>query len=137
MSPISTKIHPGGVKTLFADAVHELENLIVKRGAAGNTVALCGASDAPLGICLEKPDQVGQEVAVAHFGAAMDTTRTVVASAATAIDDIIVCAAGGKVQKLPTTGGTYTQIGKGLEAALGDGDEFEIMPVEPKSIVVQ
>lgn len=130
--------HDGSV-TKKADAAHTLRYLVVKIGSDSDHVALCGASDRPLGVCSDQPEAAEDRVAVDLLGAT-GTTRKAVPSEAMAVGDPVYTAANGKVQNEPATAGTYYRIGYALTAAVSDdvtnGHPIEFEPHPPVKVVV-
>jgi len=126
---------PEGNKSYLADAAFSSRFLLGKIGSDTNHVAVCTASDIPLGIVTDEAAAAEDLVNVAVFGAS-EGTRKVVAGAAITLGDMVVPTASGKVIKLPTAGGTYYIIGRCLLAAGADGDVIEIAPSFPVQRVV-
>ncbi len=110
---------------LRADAAHSARHLAVKRGTDVDHFAVAGASDFPLGICIDTPAAAEAEGAVALFGSATGTLKAV-ASEAIAADAEVFMAASGKLQDRPAAAGSYWRVGRAVTAATGDGDQFEI-----------
>lgn len=112
--------------TRIADAAILLVGLLLTAGAAAGRVALCGASDIPLGVAEDTPDADG-EFTVSLLGAATES-KPMIASEAIAEGDQVYTAADGKVQGKPVVAGTYYMVGTALTAAAADGDEISVDP---------
>lgn len=95
--------------------------LLMKVGAGG-AADICGATDDPLGPCLDTPN-VGERGTILHLGSAPGT-KTMIASKAIADGDLVYTAANGKITDTSVTG-CYL-VGKAVEAASADGDEIEV-----------
>ncbi len=102
-------------------------HLLAKKGGASGRCALCGATDEPLGPCIDK-GYPGERVTVQHLGATPGT-MTVVASKAIGEDVRVYTAAGGKVTDVAAAG-SYL-VGKSVTAAGGNNDALEIVPCFP------
>ena len=110
------------------DVVISLRYALVKQGAGANTVAICTATDIPLGIAEDEAKAAGDTIEVAAFGA-IKGTRRVVASGVIAQDAFVVPDAAGKVKTLPVVTGTYRVIGRALIPAAADLDVVIIAPL--------
>ena len=135
VNALTDGIHANGKITLRADAALTTRYLAVKRGSDVDHVAVCGAADKPLGICLDEPSAAEEPAAIGLFGG-LHGTCLAVASEAIAADDDVFTAANGKLQNEPATAGTYYLVGKAVTAAAADGDAFEIIPRAPLKFVV-
>jgi hypothetical protein len=130
---IDTGTHAGPI-TKAADAAIA-RFLVVKEGTtAGSTIAVCGASDLPLGCTLNPADAAADRIAIGLF--AFGETRLLTASEAITIGDPIYTAASGKVQNEPASAGTYYRIGYALTSAAADGDPVEVQTFPPIKVVV-
>lgn len=127
--------HEAGLITRRADAAISTRFLLVKVGTDANHVAIAGTADIPLGIAQDEAAAAEDRIAVQLLGSAGSTKR-VVASAAIAVDAMLVAAANGKVRTLPVAAGTYYIVGRALEAAGADGDVIEMDPCFPIQRVV-
>lgn len=123
------------VKTYLTDAAITTRYLLGKVGTDSAHVAVCGATDIPLGVIADEAPAAEEGVAVQLFGM-HESCAMAVASAAIAADAFIVAAASGKVRTLPGTTGTYFIIGRALKAAAADGDIVEFVPCFPIQRVV-
>ena len=94
------------------------------------------ASAMPLGIITDEASAAGETVAVELLGAIPGTIRAVAAGAVSA-GEAVYTAASGRVQSLPSTAGTYYQVGVSLTAAAASGDEIEIITCVPRKLVVE
>ena len=125
--------HEGSL-TRLADAAITTRHLLVKIGSDEDHIAVCGASDCPLGSCSDEPSAAERPVNVNLFGCALSTMLVVAAESITAGEEVYT-AADGKVQDLPTDAGTYYRVGMALKAASTD-DVFEIDPRDPVAYTV-
>jgi len=108
---------------------------LVKRGAADNTIDLCGASDVPIGICIDEP-AIGESATVLLLGPGLEGTLRGVVSEAVTQDELLYTAADGKIQDVPTAPGTYYQIGRAVQPAAADDDPLELVGCFPVSLTV-
>ena len=122
------------ITTKVADAAIATQNLLVKFGSDADHIAVAGASDVPLGVCIDTPD-AGDSVGVDLLGLG-SLTKRVVASAEIVVGAELAAAAGGKVVTLPTDAGTYYVVGRAFTAASGDGEELEMVSTLPRAVVV-
>jgi hypothetical protein len=123
------------VKTYLTDAAIATRFLLGKVGSDASHVAVCGATDIPLGVIHDEAAAAELGVSVAKFGL-HNEGEIAVASAAIAADALLVPAANGKVVTLPATAGTYYIIGRATAAAAADGDQVEFTPCFPTQRVV-
>ena len=110
-----------GTMTRKADAAHPLQHLLVKFGTDEDHIAIAGATDLPIGTCIDIP-QAGNSVGVALLGSASET-RTMVASAAIAAGAPVFAAADGKIAATGTV-----RVGTAMQSAAADGDEIQVDP---------
>jgi hypothetical protein len=134
LANIAEGTHHGSI-TKKTDAAIATRYLLGKFGTDVDHVAVCGASDMPLGIISDEASAAEELVAV-QFLSATDKTRKCVASEAIAITDELYTAANGKVQNLPAGAGTYYKVGRPLQAAAADGDVIEFESCYPTAVVV-
>lgn len=127
--------HATGKITLRADAALTARYLAVKRGSDADHVAVCGAADKPLGLCLDEPSAAEEPAAIGLLGATPGSCLAVAAEAIAADADVFT-AANGKLQDEPAIAGTYYLVGKSVTAATADGDQFEVIPRLPLKFVV-
>ncbi len=127
--------HADGKLPCFADAAFASRHLLAKRGSDATHVALCGVGDIPLGFCDDEAEAAEDPINVQALGATPGTVKGR-ASAAIALDALVVAAASGKVRTLPATTGTYYIIGRAITAAAADGDELELAPTFPIQRIV-
>lgn len=125
--------HCGSI-TRKAEAAISLKHALVTQGTADDEVALCGASDIPLGV-VPTTCAIDESVPVELLGGNGSTIVGIASEAITA-GERVFAAASGKLQDLPAGAGTYYQVGIALTAAAADGDEIEIMPTSPVAVVV-
>lgn len=118
-----------------ADAAIATRYLLVKFGTDVDHVAVNGANDKPLGISTDESAAAEDLLTVAFLGAAGETRKCVV-SEAIALTDELWTAAGGKVQNVTATAGTYYKVGRPLQVGAADGDVIEFEPCFPVAIVV-
>ncbi len=124
-----------GNRTYLADAAITARHLVVKSGSDLNHIAVAGTGDIPLGVVDDQADAAEDPVNVQLLGAKRGTIL-MTASAAIALDAMVVSAASGKIRTLPGTTGTYYIIGRAREAAGADGDVIEVIPCFPIQRVV-
>lgn len=130
-------ITPKGRATRLADASFTLRYLLCKPGSDATHIAICTASDIPLGVVPDSTptaDQAASDLSyplpVNLLGLNEDTER-MVASGVIAVGAFVVADAAGKVKTLPTATGTYYIIGRALTAAAADLDLIEVAPCFP------
>jgi hypothetical protein len=92
-------------------------------GEAIHNVA--AATQIPIGVSEYAADD-GDMVAIRTLSE--DGTLEMTAAGVIALDADVYAAAAGKVQALPTDGGTYMKVGIAIEAATADGDIIEVLP---------
>lgn len=127
--------HENGRLTLQCDAELSSANLLLKRGSDSDHVAVTtAATEKPLGLGATGTDAAEDFVGVALLGKGGDT-KLAVASAAIAVDAVLVAAAGGKVATISASAGTYYVIGRALSAAAADGDIIEVDDCHPYAFV--
>lgn len=85
------------------------------------------ATDQPIGVC-DYAVADGYEASIQTLSE--DGTLEMTASGAISLDADVYAAADGKIQALPSTGGTYRKIGIAMEAATADGDIIEVLPYD-------
>ncbi len=122
-------------KTFLADAALSTRYLLVKSGTDSAHVAVCGASDQPLGIATDEPSAAEEGVNVDLLGIQSEG-KLLIASGAITAGSYVYTAANGKVQAEPTSAGTYWRVARALSAASGDGDRLEVIPQDPLKLVV-
>lgn len=120
---------------LLADAALSTRYLLVKRGSDAGHFAVCGASDCPLGPCMDEPSAAEIEATISLLGA-IEGTIPVVGSEAIAVDEDLYTAANGKVQNTPAAAGTYWRVGRSFTACSGDGDTFRMVPCFPQKVII-
>lgn len=117
----------------LTDAAITTEGLLYKKGSDADHIAVCGASDVPLGSVEDTPDAAEQRVAVQLLG--KGGCKRMIASGAVAADVRVFTAASGKVSELSATPGTYYFVGVSLNAA-ADGEEVKVNDCAPVATVV-
>jgi hypothetical protein len=124
-----TGVHADGVITRLADAVQATRYVLVTAGTtAASTIAVCGKTDLPLGICQDCAEAIGDPVNVAVLGAAKGT-RLMVASGVIAAGVKVYTDAAGKVTS--TLDAAQYLVGISLSAAAADGDVIEVAHAVP------
>lgn len=126
LANIAEGTHEGGL-TKFTDAAITERWLLGKMGSASDRVAVCGASDTPIGVITDEATASGEAVSVALLGSSRGTVR-MVASAAVAQGALLEPAASGRVQTLGAGAGTHHVVGRALDAATSAGDVIEVDP---------
>jgi hypothetical protein len=126
LANIAEGTHEGGI-TKFTDAAITERHLLGKIGSAADRVAVCGASDTPIGVITDEASAGGDPVSVSLLGSARGTVR-MVASAAIAQGALLEPAASGRVQTLGAGAGTHHVVGRALDAAGAAGDVIEVDP---------
>lgn len=127
-----------GAKSYLADAAITVRHLLYAIGSSARHIAVCAANAIPIGT-------VSDEVATADIAAdpkavellgISSRTMLMVAAEEIVVGEAVFTAAGGKIQDLPTAGGTYYQVGYALTAASGDGVLCEVLHHAPIARVV-
>ncbi len=111
--------------SLVPDVAVPARCLLVKRGSDPQHFAIAGAGDRPIGVCEDQTSTAG----VALPGLALRVSRLgistrgkrVAVNSAVAQDDLLVPAANGYAQTLPTATGTYWVIGNAEQAGAASG----------------
>lgn len=127
LANIAEGTHEGNI-TKKADAAIAARFLLAKIGTDIDHVDLAGVNDLPLGVITDEAEAAEDLVNVALLGSACSTLKGV-ASAAIAAGDLIVPAAAGKLRTLPAGAGTYSIVGRALQAAAADNDVIEFDPI--------
>ncbi len=99
------------------DAAIATRHLLWKKGAADGTVALCGASDVPLGTIDNITTGTGERQSLLLLG--HGPTKKMIASEAITAGELVYTAADGKVQDQPS-GATVHLVGVALTAGSTD-----------------
>ena len=126
LANVAEGTHEGNI-TREADAAITERHLLGKIGSASDRVALCGASDIPIGVITDEAEDTGDLVNVALLGSAR-STLLMVASAAITQGALLEPAASGRVQTLGGGAGTHHVVGRALNAAAAAGDLVEVDP---------
>lgn len=121
--------------TRLADAAFTTRHLLVTAGSDDAHVALCDASDIPLGVATDTTSAADDRTAVALLGAA-SSSLLMTAAEAISVGEFVYTAASGKVQDLPVSAGTYYLVGLALSAASNDGDLIEVDPCVPRALTI-
>jgi hypothetical protein len=117
LSNIAEGTHAGNI-TKVAAAVIAQKYLLCKLDSTGK-ISVAGAADCPIGVATDEAEQVGELANVALLGAC-DTIK-MIASASIAAGAVVVVDGDGKVKELPTSAGTYYQVGIALTPASAAG----------------
>src|SRR5688572_227726 len=80
LANIAEGTHEGGI-TKFADAAITERWLLGKVGSASDRVAVCGASDTPIGVITDEATAAGDGVSVSLLGSSRGTVRMVASAA--------------------------------------------------------
>jgi hypothetical protein len=126
LANIAEGTHEGGI-TKYTDAAITERHLLCKVGSAADRVAICGASDTPIGVIPDEASAGGEPVSVTLLGSARGTVR-MVASAAIVQGALLEPAASGRVATLGAGAGTHHVVGRALDAAGAAGDVIEVDP---------
>lgn len=126
LANIAEGVHDGNITKAVDTAVTE-RFLLAKVGSASDRVAVCGATDTPIGVITDEAAAVGDIVNLALLGSARSTLR-MVASAAIAQGALLEPAASGRVATLGVGVGTHHVVGRALDAAGAAGDVIEVDP---------
>ena len=127
LANIAEGTHEGGNITKAADAAISERFLLGKIGSATDRIAVCGASDTPIGVITDEADEAEDLVNVTLFGAAKSTLK-MVASGAISQGTLLEPAASGRVQSLGVGAGTHHVVGRALDTASAAGDVIEVDP---------
>ncbi len=111
--------------SLVPDAVVPARYLVVKRGSDAQHFAIAGAGDRPIGVCEDQSSAAGVALPslalrVSRLGISTRGKKVAINSVV-AQDDLLVPAASGYAQTLPTAPGTYWVIGSAEQAGSASG----------------
>ena len=126
LANIAEGTHEGGI-TKFSDAAITERWLLGKIGSASDRIAICGASDIPIGVISDEASAAAEAVSVSLLGSSRGTVR-MVASAAIAQGALLEPAASGRVATLGAGAGTPHVVGRAVDAAGAAGDVIEVDP---------
>lgn len=143
---IAEGVHEGAKITKLADVALTSRFLVVKVGSDIDHVAICTASDIPLGIATDEPtaadiasDTAGgreyfSRTNVNVFGGALQETQRGQAGSANggviAAGDFITADAAGQLKTKPAAGGGACYcVGRALQATTAQGQVFEFTPM--------
>ncbi len=132
-SNVAEGTHQGQVTRLLDSSV-STRNLIGTQGSQANEVAVCDASDLPLGVITDTGEEAGA-VNVCLLSNSPSTVLMVASEAISAGEDVYT-AANGLVQDQPSIAGTYYHVGRALTPASGNGSPLEVMPIAPRKTLV-
>lgn len=128
-----------GRKTYYPDMAFPNRYLLVKSGSDGRHVTLAGIGDNPVGVCTDSTDleiaDSGKPLSVNLFGAVRGTQRGVAAGSIPAWS-LLVPAANGRIQALPSAAGTYYVCGRYTGTGAATGGYVEFIPFVPVQTVV-
>lgn len=113
-----------------------IHHLLVKLTSA-SAGSLCAANEIPVGTLADLQaggHASGEQATVSLLG--KGPTKLMVASEAITIGEEVFAAAGGKVQDLPGSSGTYYSVGWALTTAAADGDIIEVQDRVPVKVVI-
>lgn len=130
LSNIAEGTHAGNITKCAASAISQ--KYLLGKLAEDNKIAIADADDTPIGVITDEAAQAGEYVNVALLGAS-DTLK-MTADGAISAGSIVIPAQGGKVKALPSTSGTYLQIGIALNSAVTGGivECVSCVPVQNK-----
>lgn len=94
------------------------------------------ASTLPLGVITDTAQAADEYLSVELLGAIPGTIRLVAAAKINAGVPVYT-APSGKVQGLPSSAGTYYQVGYSVTAASANNDELEVVTCVPRQIKVE
>lgn len=134
LANIAEGTHEDGI-TKLSDASIASRFRLVKFGSDADHIALNGENDMPLGVCTDEPGAAEVPADVKFLGQA-NSTRTMVAIEAIAVNVEVFTANNGKIQNEPTVAGTYYKVGKTLTPAAANNDEIEVESCYPVKFVV-
>ena len=111
--------------SLVPDAAVPTRYLLAKRGSDAAHFAIAGAGDRPIGVCEDQTSTAsvalpGLPLRISRLGISTRSKKVAVNSAV-AQDDLLVPAANGYAQTLPTAAGTYWIIGNAEQAGAAGG----------------
>ncbi|MGE9296383.1 MAG: DUF2190 family protein [Puniceicoccales bacterium] len=126
-------VHEGNLtKTLESDI--STRHLLGKPGSSSAEIDLCGVGNRPLGVITDTGNE-GDAVNVALLGSST-TTVLMVASGPITAGSPVYTAGGGKVQSQPSSPVTVYQVGIAVSAASGNGECFEVLPIDPRKTAI-
>lgn len=134
LANIAEGTHEGSL-TRKTDAAISTRYLLARVGSDADHVAVCGASNAPIGVFTDEAAAAEAFLALDLLGVSKRTTL-LVASEPISAGAHLYTAANGKVQDLPTAPGTYYEVGLALTAAAADGDLLEASHCLPRKTIV-
>jgi hypothetical protein len=130
--------HKGRTTGLASSAAFTQRYLLCKYAGDG-LVDVCGASDTPYGVVPDMNPTTDTDLSyplpVNLLGLNEDSER-MIASAAITAQSLVVPAAGGQIQALPSGAGTYWVVGRAVTAAINSGDQVNVIPCFPFQVTV-
>jgi Uncharacterized conserved protein (DUF2190) len=113
--------HVNGILPLVAEAAMTTRYLLVTKGAGIYGMVINGATNRPLGVCLDEP-LLGSKAAVAVLGCTPGTIK-LRCTAAIAVGDVLYTAANGRI--VNTWSSTAYLVGRAMTPATGvAGDDI-------------
>lgn len=126
--------HGPGALTRRADAATTLTHLLYKKGTDAFHVAVCGATDYPVGLSTDQPEAAEDIINIAPLGSSTQGTRKV--RVATAInDEVALFTAANGLASATGTSGMYG-IGRSVAVAVQTGSGDYLIEFAPKAPVV-
>jgi hypothetical protein len=111
--------------------------LLYMRGASGTGyVDICGAANLPLGPSADSPSTAGEYINIRRLGARPGEEIGIPSTGFT-VDDLVLTAAGGKVQTFNgVANGTYWIVGRACKTTAATVTEMAYVPMTPCKITV-
>jgi hypothetical protein len=128
LSNVAKATHAGNITKAVAEVITR-KYLRCKLNQDGK-VSMADGTDCLIGVVTDEVEQAGDFVNVALLDAC-DTVK-MVASGDVSAGDIVVVGTGGKVKELPSTAGTYPQVGIALTPTNADVivERVSCLPIE-------
>jgi len=121
-----------------ADGAHTYTHLLVKSGSDAFHATPAGASDYPIGVTTDAPDQA-EDIFNVHPLNDGKRTRRMRCATALAADVDVYTAGNGFVQGEPGTAGTYYKVGRTVALAVQESSGnyiAEVAPCAPQKLTV-
>lgn len=125
--------HEGRLTRTLQDAVSD-RYLLAKAGASQGSVAVASPSDRPLGV-LTDTGKAGDAVNLNLLGNSCQT-QLMVAAGTILAGELLYLAANGRVQRMPTTPGTYYEVGLALSDAGSAGELVEVSSYAARRVTI-
>lgn len=131
LSNIAEGTHAGNITKCASGAISQ--KYLLGKLAEDNKITIANAGDIPIGVITDEAAQAGEYVNVALLGA--NDTLKMTAEGAISAGSIVIPAQDGKVKALPSTSGTYLQVGIALNSAVAGGivECVSCVPVQNKN----